>query len=426
MIITPEFEEALDLIDSEEPFIFITGKAGTGKTTFTNLLKTKLKNFAVVAPTGVAALNVGGQTIHSFFRLMPGPIDFSNIKRLSNRRTYQTLRTLIIDEISMVRADLLDAIDQFLRQNGPRPEKPFGGVQIIAVGDLFQLPPVISSDEEQHFQQIGYSTPFFFSAKCLREAKLKCIEFSQVFRQTEESFIKLLNNVREGRKLGETLSALNERVVALPENEFTGIRLTTTNSTADKINARELTKLPGVATVYRGEVSGDIRVDANKLPAQMELQLKVGARVMFLRNDRERRWVNGSIGTVVKLDSKVVSVELRDDNDVRTVRVEADKWENFKYSYDEDKSAVIANPVGAYTQIPLTLAWAVTIHKSQGKTFDRAHVDLGRGAFAGGQVYVALSRCRTLQGVTLQRPITAEDVSVNFEVINFQDRVDRG
>lgn len=425
IVITPEFKDAFRLIKGGAPFIFVTGRAGTGKSTFISLLKEKLHSFAVVAPTGVAALNVGGQTIHSFFRFPPGPIDPNKIRAVKNRIAYKALKSLIIDEISMVRADLLDAIDKFLRLNGPTSDKPFGGVQIIVIGDMFQLPPIVASEEEQVFLTCGYDSPFFFSAKCLTEDRLQSVEFSKIFRQTEESFIRLLSSIREGKELNSTLLSLNERVEAV-DADFDGVVLTGTNAAASRINSQRLSEISGEASIYNGEIIGQFKIDKNKLPAPIELELKPGAQVMFLKNDRAKRWVNGTIGSVVQCDTGYVIVALYDRFGRREVRVEPELWDNFKYEYSADVKAVVSEKIGSYKQIPLTPAWAITIHKSQGKTFDRVHIDLGHGAFAEGQVYVALSRCRTLEGVSLQKPLSKEDIYLNFDVISFYLKLREG
>lgn len=417
--VTPEFKTALQKIKSGPPFLFITGKAGTGKSTFVNLLKQDLQSYAIVAPTGVAALNVGGQTIHSFFRLAPGPVDFSKIKEVRNKIAYKALRILIIDEISMVRADLLDAIDHMLRKNGKHSGKPFGGVQVIVIGDLFQLPPIINSEEEAAYMTHGYSTPFFFSANVLKELPFETIEFTKVFRQTDESFISLLNHIREGKQLDETLAAVNQQIATLQDGEFEGIILTGTNNQASNINKKRLGDISADARTYAGEITGEFRVDKQKLPAPMELTLKVGAQVMFVKNDRARRWVNGTLGTILELENSQIRVGLSDQWGYRKVTVERDSWDNLKYEYDPETHQVAAKKVGSFKQFPLTLAWAVTIHKSQGKTFDRIHIDLGRGAFAEGQVYVALSRARTLEGISLEQPIHRDDITLNFDVIEF-------
>lgn len=419
IVVTKEFEDAFRVIEGNAPFVFITGKAGTGKTTFIGILRERLRSYAIVAPTGVAALNVGGQTIHSFFRIAPGPIDFAKIRRVSNRTAYQALQTLIIDEISMVRADLLDAMDLMLRKNGRDPEKPFGGVQVIAVGDLFQLPPVVSTKEEQAFLERGYQSHFFFGARSIGEMKITTVEFSHIFRQTQEPFLALLNSLREGKNLEVTLEALNSRIVPLKTKLEDGVVLTSTNDRASTINSTRLSDIPSQVKTYTGEVTGEIRVDKEKLPAPIELTLKVGAQVMFVKNDGSKRWVNGSLGTVAELGADYVVVNRKDKWGSGNVRVVAETWKNYKYAYNADKNEVVATEVGSYKQIPLTLAWAVTIHKSQGKTFDRVHIDLGRGAFAEGQVYVALSRCRMLEGVTLEKAIKKSDICLNLDVIEF-------
>ena len=419
IVITPEFEHAFSLIESRAPFIFITGRAGTGKSTFTTLLKERLRSYAVVAPTGVAALNVGGQTIHSFFRFAPGPIDLDKIKPVKNKIAYKALKTLVIDEISMVRADLLDAIDRFLRENGPSSSKPFGGVQVIAIGDLFQLPPIVATHEEQAFLSRGYKSPFFFSANCLMELTLQSIEFSKVFRQTEANFINLLNSIREGKQLSATLAGLNERVTGEYGDKFDGILLAGTNAAVSQINKRRLSEIAEPEFEYKGEIIGEFKIDQSKLPAPLDLQLKRGAQVMFLKNDRAKRWVNGTLGVVVECGVGFVTVALSDRFGRSEVRVEPELWDNFKFEYNPDLGAVAATKIGSYMQIPLIPAWAITVHKAQGKTFDRIHVDFGHGAFAEGQVYVALSRCRTLAGVTLQQPISKEDIHLNYDVIQF-------
>ena len=419
--LTDEFKSALNIIKSDIPFVFITGRAGTGKSTFIGLLKKELNNYAIVAPTGVAALNVGGQTIHSFFRIAPGPIDFDKITSLRNKIAYQALKTLIIDEISMVRADLMDAIDKTLRVNRNK-EIPFGGVQVIAIGDLFQLPPVISSEEEQVFLLKKYKSPFFFSAKSFDNFKIKTIEFTKIFRQSEQSFIEILNNIREAKKIEDTLPKINQRTQKIDKDNFDGIVLTTTNSQAGQINTLKLLEIESPEKVYLGTISGEFRVDKNQLPAPQELILKVGSRVLFVKNDRARRWVNGTIGEVTELNDVYVLVKIKDSAGERVARVQTDKWENIKYEYNADENKLLGKVIGFYEQIPLTLAWAITIHKSQGKTFQRVHVDLGNGAFAEGQFYVALSRCTTLEGVTLEKPVKEKDIYLNYDVINFNNK----
>lgn len=421
--VTSEFKEALELVKSGAPFVFITGRAGTGKSTFIELLKSRLNSFAIVAPTGVAALNVGGQTIHSFFKFRPGPIDFAAIKEVRNRTAFKALKTLIIDEVSMVRADMMDAIDLMLRKNGPKKDLPFGGVQVLAVGDLFQLPPIIDNEEESIFLSKGYQTPFFFGGNAFKDLEIKTNQFTKIFRQKEELFIALLNAIREGKKLDQTLEALNTRQEKISADTFSGIVLSGTNNTAARINAKRLSDIPAESMTFTGEITGEFRVDKNKLPAPLELELKVGAQVMFVKNDREKRWVNGTLGTIKRLGFEQIEVEIIDDRGVRTVYVAEETWDNLRYEYDADVNAVKGRTIGSYKQFPLTLAWAVTIHKSQGKTFDRVHINLSRGAFAEGQVYVALSRSRTLEGITLEKPLKREDIMLDYDVIQFYQRL---
>ncbi len=417
--ITAEFRKTFDLIDSGEPFIFVTGRAGTGKSTFISLLKQRLKNYAVVAPTGVAALNVGGQTIHSFFKFPPRPIELSSIRPVRNRIAYQSLKTLIIDEISMVRADMLDAIDTFLRHNGPKLDTPFGGVQVIVVGDLYQLPPIVATEEEQIFIENEYKSPFFFRAKCFSVVGFKTVEFTQVFRQNDEQFVSILNRIREGQDLRQSLEVLQSRVMSTPIDTHRRIVLCSTNAVADGINYRKLKELKAPVHTYTGTITGDFKIDLNKLPAPLSLDLKEGAQVMFAKNARDKQWVNGTIGVVVRCDISTVEVEIETRLGKKRVSVGREKWETFEYRYNFSENSVVAHEVGKYEQIPLMPAWAVTIHKSQGKTFDYVHIDLGHGAFAEGQVYVALSRCRTLEGVTLERPVTLSDIRLHKDVVDF-------
>ncbi len=417
--ITDDFKDAFDLIDSGEPFIFVTGRAGTGKSTFISLLKQRLKSYAVVAPTGVAALNIGGQTIHSFFKFPPRPIELSSIRPVRNRIAYQALKTLIIDEISMVRADMLDAIDTFLRHNGPKLDTPFGGVQVIVVGDLYQLPPIVATEEEQIFIENEYTSPFFFRAKCFSAVRFRTVEFTQVFRQNDEQFVSILNRIREGQDLRQSLEALQSRVMPTPIDAHQRIVLCSTNAVADGINYRKLKELEAPIHTYTGTIAGDFKIDLNKLPAPLSLDLKEGAQVMFVKNARDKQWVNGTIGVVIRCDTSTVEVEIETRLGKKRVSVGREKWETFEYRYNFSENSVVAHEVGKYEQIPLMTAWAVTIHKSQGKTFDHVHIDLGQGAFAEGQVYVALSRCRTLEGVTLERPVAIGDIRLHKDVVDF-------
>ena len=415
-----DFERAFSLIEAREPFVFLTGKAGTGKSTFLHALRTMTsRRMAVVAPTGVAALNVGGQTIHSFFRIRPGAINLDDIRRLARRKLYQKLDLLLIDEVSMVRADLLDAVEKFLRLNGPDKNLPFGGVQIVAVGDLCQLPPVVAAPEENRFFSEWYETEYFFSAHCLKNCPPSVVELSKVYRQNDDAFLILLNRIRGGDDLEETVDRLN-RACFRPADEKEAVTLTCTNVVADRINERHLTGLPGDVTRYEGHVEGEFDVNRN-LPAPFELKLKPGAQVMFTRNDAMKRWVNGDLGQVCELKDDRVLVAMR-DRDNAIVDVEATSWESVRYVYDEKDGTMRTDIVGAYHQIPLVPAWAITIHKSQGKTLPRAVIDMGSGGFAHGQVYVALSRCRSLNDIRFSRPLRVADIVFDDRVRAFQQR----
>jgi ATP-dependent exoDNAse (exonuclease V) alpha subunit len=415
-----DFEGAFAAIESRAPFVFITGKAGTGKSTFVQSFKSMTsRRMAVVAPTGVAALNAGGQTIHSFFKIRPGPINLDDIRRSSRRKLYQKLDLLVIDEVSMVRADLLDAIDKFLRLNGPEKSLPFGGIQVVAVGDLHQLPPVVAAAEEARLFSEWYETEYFFSAHALSVCPMKVVEFSLIYRQSDELFLRLLNRIREGEDLEETVETLN-RVCVRPLEKTDAVTLTCTNLVADRINARRLAALGGETVRYEGHVTGEFDINRH-LPAPLELRLKVGAQVMFTKNDALHRWVNGDHGKVVELRDDRVIVALAGRDEV-VVDVEPATWESVRYFYDEGNGQVRTDVIGEYQQIPLMPAWAITIHKSQGKTLAGAIIDTGSGAFAHGQIYVALSRCRSLDSVQLTRPLRVSDVRLDERVRDFHRR----
>ncbi len=422
--ITPEYREVIDAIERHDPYIFVSGKAGTGKTTLIGYLRENIAgNVVVVAPTGVAALQVKGVTIHSFFRLPPRLIfPEEDIKPLKDKRLYKDIRLLIIDEISMVRADVVDAIDLFLRANGPHKSQPFGGIQVMFVGDLFQLPPVVSNADMQVLAERGYEGPYFFCAMALHRKDVTMVELSKIFRQKDIHFADLLNQIRINQDVTQALNVLNDRCYhnAAPVDEQT-ITLTTTNVRADQINHAGLRALDTESKVYMGSTTGKFNVDDRNLPSPNHLTLKVGAKVMFTATDPNfpKRWVNGTIGVVRELLPNSVKVMVQNGSYTNTVEVKGHQWESYRYDHDMMSGKISPNIIGTFVQIPLMLAWAVTIHKSQGKTLDKIKVDLSSGAFASGQVYVALSRCTSIEGITLERPIQPKDVSCDQEVKRF-------
>ena len=422
--ITPEYQEVIDAIERHDPYIFVSGKAGTGKTTLIGYLRENIPgNVVVVAPTGVAALQVKGVTIHSFFRLPPRLIfPEEDIKPLKDKRLYKDIRLLIIDEISMVRADVVDAMDLFLRANGPQKSQPFGGIQVMFVGDLFQLPPVVSNADMQVLAERGYEGPYFFCAMVLHRKDVTMVELSKIFRQKDAHFAGLLNQIRINQDIDEALDTLNAVCYETKkEVDEQTITLTTTNARADQINGAGLRALTTEAKVYTGNSTGKFNVDDRNLPSPNHLTLKVGAKVMFTATDSNfpKRWVNGTIGVVRELLPNTVKVMVQNGPYSNTVEVKGHQWESYRYDHDMMSGKISPNIIGTFVQIPLMLAWAVTIHKSQGKTLDKIKVDLSSGAFASGQVYVALSRCTSIEGITLERPIQPKDVSCDQEVKRF-------
>jgi len=418
--ITPEFAKAYELMEQTNQCLFITGKAGTGKSTLLAHFKQKSKKKVVVlAPTGVAALNVGGATLHSFFRLPPRPIHLDEVKALRSKKRlklYQSIDTIIIDEVSMVRADMMDVIDRFMRLNGKETSKPFGGVQMIFIGDLFQLPPVVSSDEEAKLFTTTYQSPFFFSAKIFEVLRMELVELTKVYRQKEQDFLHMLNSIRNNQACSSDIQQINQRYQPQFESELKEyyITLTTTNQLASKINTAHLEKLSTPNHQFEGEIKG--KFDKGTLPTDLSLSLKEGAQVMFVKNDSEGRWVNGTLGRIKKIKKDQIQVETPDKI---SYTVKKAKWEIVTYQFEEKMQTVTTEVTGSFTQYPLKLAWAITIHKSQGKQFDKVIVDLGWGTFAHGQLYVALSRCKTLEGLILKSQVRPKDVIVDNRVIAF-------
>jgi ATP-dependent DNA helicase PIF1 len=425
IVIGKEFKSAFHAMNETWDHLFLTGRAGTGKSTLlTYFRKHTAKKHVVLAPTGVAALNVKGQTIHSFFGFHP-EIRVDLVRRAfpDSVPLFQAIETIVIDEISMVRADLLDCIDKALRLNRGRPKDPFGGVQMIFIGDLYQLPPVVTREEVFRFET-EYRSPYFFSAYVMQTIDIKIIELKKVHRQKEKTYVNLLEKVRTNQLTQADIDLWNERHDPYfdPRDETGYIHLTTTNEMARQRNEYELKQLETKEWKLKASATGEL--PDRRMPSESLITLKEGAQVMFTMNDPEKRWVNGSLGTVARIYTKGLSmipiIEVDLENGYRVV-VQQHKWEIFEYERDEDGD-LEESVVGSYTQYPITLAWAVTIHKAQGKTFDHMLVDMGWGAFAHGQLYVALSRCTTFKGLVLLKPFRAKDVLLDEAVVEFMHR----
>lgn len=423
LTLSEEFKAVLDQLENTKDNLFITGRAGTGKSTLLKLFRrTTRKVTTVLAPTGIAALNVKGQTLHSFFGFPPKMINRYDIQRRKNWRMYCKLELIIIDEISMVRADMLDNIDIFLRINR-NVDAPFGGVQMVFFGDLFQLPPVIASDFEKRHFVTHYDSPYFFSSDILAKSdfEFSMIELHQVFRQDERKFINLLDSIRLNHFDYDDMEELNERHVPLPEDAEYFITLTSRNKTADAINSEQINKLTTEPFSYTANITGSF--NPRLYPTDPVLMLKEGAQVMFLKNDLQKRFVNGSIGIIRELTANKIVVSVLDGyEDTKTFELEKWEWEIIRYNNDpQNPRAIKTDTVGTFKQYPIKLAWAITIHKSQGKTFDKVIIDLGGGAFEYGQTYVALSRCRTFDGIILKNPINPRDIMVDERVRDFYE-----
>jgi hypothetical protein len=440
-VLTGEFKEILHTLNHTTDSIFISGKAGTGKSHLLKYFTERTrKQFVVLAPTGIAALNVKGQTIHSFFRFPGGPVKCNALQPdLTRRDLFQNLQMVIIDEVSMVRADLMDGIDWALRTNRNDNETPFGGVQMVFIGDLYQLPPVVAGHELSQYIRSHYGGEYFFNAPVFSNGfRYLRKELTHVFRQPDDAFKHLLNRVRENQAGVGDFALLNSRHVdngGAPVAD--AVYLTTTNHNVRKINKSNLEKLTTDQFVYRALFTGKLEEEYNRLyakwqakelteeqfeeqmdnkfPADVHLKLRLGAQVMFVKNDPLKRWVNGTVGRLVKLDDEAVWARVEG----KTYQVEREQWNEITYAYDAGTREIKAHTKGTFRQFPLKLAWAMTIHKSQGKTFDRAVIDMGSGAFAHGQTYVALSRCRTLQGIRLCKEIRPADVIVDKRVADY-------
>jgi hypothetical protein len=400
-----EQELVFEKLESTENNYFITGKAGTGKSLLLEYFKLKSnKKLIVVAPTGVAAINVGGQTIHSLFRIAPGFVDLHNLE-LDDKvaQLLKNIDTLVIDEISMVRADLMDAIDYLLKK-ARKSKLPFGGVQMVLFGDLYQLPPIVDDPELYRYFADNHGGYYFFNAHVWNEADLEIIELSHIF-----------NSVRNGLSEETLMVELNKRAdVYIPADG--SVTLATTNKSVNEINEKKLAELPGVARKSRATIWGNF--EKSSFPTEEALKLKKGAQVMLLRNDREKRWVNGTLGIIHSLSDDEVKIDI----DGKVYSVSPETWNKISYYYNREKGRVEEEVVSSFTQLPLRLAWAITIHKSQGQTYDSVIIDMGRGAFSHGQTYVALSRCTTLDGLYLKRALTRRDIIVDNSVITFMQK----
>lgn len=426
-----EFQDALQLITHTRQSVFLTGKAGTGKSTFLKYIcnHTK-KKYVVLAPTGIAAINAGGVTLHSFFKLpfrpmLPDDPDLS----LSHGRIFEFFKypkekrkiiaevdLIIIDEISMVRADIIDCVDRILRVYSGNMRLPFGGKQLLFVGDVFQLEPVVPSDQKE-ILSLFYASPFFFSARVFKDINLVPIELQKVYRQTDSVFINILDRIRNNAARKQELDTLNGRYFPSfePQNEDMYITLATRRDQVDFINEKKLAELPGEEYVSVGKIEGDF--PESSLPTQLNLSIKEQAQVIFIDNDYERRWVNGTIGMVSGIDENG-NVYVLLESGVEHL-VEPTSWRNYKYKYNEKEKRIEEEIVGTFEQLPIRLAWAITVHKSQGLTFSRVVVDLTGGIFAGGQTYVALSRCTSLEGLVLKSKISSRDIFIRKEIVEF-------
>ncbi|MDO8551497.1 MAG: DEAD/DEAH box helicase [bacterium] len=420
-ILTEEYQKCLEVLKNTDQNLFITGKAGTGKSSFIQYFRQNTnKKVVVLAPTGIAALNCHGQTIHSFFGFPPRMINLAAIRKNPNNRVFADLDCLVIDEISMVRADLLDGIDKFLRLNGKDSGLPFGGIQVVFVGDLYQLPPVVTHEEFDLYSS-SYDSPYFFSANSFSLDRFQVIELETIFRQNDKTFIDFLNKIRTGETSKEIFDLINQKVVSGSFDKKRHIVLCATNKVTDDLNMAKLETIKKPLFVFKAEVDGNFPTEDRTLPVDLELKLKIGARVLFVKNDLRRRWVNGTLGNIHKLGGNLIKVQI--DSTGEIVEVEQEEWDNIRYDYDEKIGGLKETVIGTLHQYPLRLAWAITIHRSQGMTLDKVCLDFSRSPFAHGQTYVALSRCRSLEGLILTRRIWPNDIVIDDRIVEFHNKL---
>jgi len=420
--VLPEYEFVLQAVKEEYPAIFVTGRAGTGKSTLIRFLMEKIRNCAVVAPTALAAINVRGSTIHSFFNIPPRILNPDEVfkPRVRILPVIEVLGALIIDEISMVTPDLIDCINNSLKK-ARRDFRPFGGIPVIFVGDLLQLPPIVRDAEATRYYSDRYRTPYFFSADVFNETELIPIELTKVFRQTELEFVNILDRIRLNNDHRDSVAKINrdcyrDRV----PNDFPSLYLVPTNAAARAINTQKLDEIDEELFTFEAVVAGRFDVSKDRFQAPYNLEIKVGAQVLFVKNNKPL-WVNGTLGRIKSIEDDQIRVEIEGKG--HTVSVDKAVWEKIEYKYDIGKQKIETEIVGSFKQYPITLGWAITIHKSQGMTLDSVRIDLGNGAFCSGQTYVALSRCRSIDNISLDKPISMRDVKADQMILDFYKRL---